>query len=142
MEERVGAGMLFESRLLDRISRRDRASALQRPNVCQNAVPARACGEAELLWGVPQWQTCEKKHDFFMVFQWKHRHSHHRQHFQWPGNVIFDISDEKYFHRFPNSYFEAYFLLDFVENFNDFHRFYLHFRDVLAYTYQVCFQKA
>ena len=63
-------------------TRRDRASAVQRPNVCQNAVLARACGVAELLWGVPQWQTCEKNHEFFLVFKWEHHHRHPRKHFQ------------------------------------------------------------
>ena len=52
-----------------------------------------------------------------MVFKWEHHHSHPRKHFQWPGNVVWDISDEKYFHRISNSYLKAYFLLDPLENF-------------------------
>ena len=52
----------------------------------------------------------------FHGFSRKYRHRHNRQHFQWAGNVVWDISDEKYFHRFSNSYFEAYFLLDLIEN--------------------------
>ena len=39
------------------------------------------------------------------------------KHFQWPGNVVWCISDEKYFHHFSNSYFELYFLHNFGENF-------------------------
>ena len=52
-----------------------------------------------------------------MVFKWEHHHSHHRKHFQWPGNGVWGISDEKYFHRISNSYLKAYFLLDSLENF-------------------------
>ena len=33
----------------------------------------------------------------------------HRRHFQWPRNVVWDISHEKYFHQFSNSYFESCF---------------------------------
>ena len=36
--------------------------------------------------------------------------------FQWSGNVVWCISNEKYFHHFSNSYFELYFLLYFGEN--------------------------
>ena len=45
------------------------------------------------------------------------------KHFQWPGNVVWCISDEKYFHHFSNSYFELYFLHDFIKKSNTFHAF-------------------
>ncbi len=50
-------------------------------------------------------------------FSRKCRQRHHRKHFQWLGNVVWDISDEKYFHQIFNSYFEPCFLLNFVEIF-------------------------
>ena len=51
----------------------------------------------------------------FNGFSRKYSHRHHRKHFRRPGNVVWDISNEKYFHQFSNSYFELYFLLNFVE---------------------------
>ena len=40
----------LEDELLAPKTRRDRASAVQRPNVCQNAVLGRAHSMADLLW--------------------------------------------------------------------------------------------
>ena len=57
----------LEDEVLTPKTRRDRVSAVPRPNVCHNAVLGRAHGMAGLLWGVLQWRTGEKKHDFFMV---------------------------------------------------------------------------
>ena len=36
---------------------------------------------------------------------------------QGAGTVVWDISNEKYFHQISNSYFQPCFLLNFVENF-------------------------
>ena len=44
------------------------------------------------------------------------RRRHQWKHFQWTGNVVWCISDEKHFHHFSNSYFELYFLHDFIKN--------------------------
>ena len=65
----------------------------------------------------------------------------HRKHSQWSGNIVWDISDEKYFHRFSNSYFELYFLHDFIKKSNDFHKFCLYYHPVAAQKHQVCFKK-
>ena len=46
-----------------------RSKRVRRRGRAQNAVLGRARGVAELLWGVPQWQTCEKKHEIFMGFR-------------------------------------------------------------------------
>ena len=70
----VCVGNISEAELPAPKTRRDRASAVQRPNVCHNAVLGRAHGMADLQQGVPQWQTGEKKHEILMVFKGKHRH--------------------------------------------------------------------
>ena len=51
------------------------------------------------------------------------------------------ISNEKYFHQFSKSYFEQYFLYDFIKKPNDFHRFCLHCHAVFVHNHQVWFKK-
>ena len=66
--------------------------------------------------GSPTVADWSEKAWIFHGFSRKYRHRHHWKHFQWPGSVVRDISNEKYFHQISNSYFEPCFLLNFVEN--------------------------
>ena len=93
-----------------------------RPIPCGGATCAiMQCSVVRMVWLVyyrePHSGRLVRKSWFFHGFSREYHHRHHRKYFQWPGNVVWDISGEKYFHRFSNCYFEAYFLLHSVENF-------------------------
>ena len=59
--------------------------------------------------GSPTVISIHEKTWIFHGFSREYRRMHHWGHFQWPGTVVWDISNEKYFHQISNSYFELYF---------------------------------
>ena len=67
--------------------------------------------------GSPTVISIHEKTWIFHGFSREYRRMHHWGHFQWPGTVVWGISNEKYFHQISNSYFQSCFLLKYVEIF-------------------------